>query len=59
MQDLFPAHLFIRVHKSFIVSKGRVGRIQKNKIMIGDHQIPIGRNYKEDLERDVMGKYKC
>lgn len=58
MQDLFPAHLFIRVHKSFIVSKSRVGRIQKNKIMIGDHQIPIGRNYKEDLERDVMGKYK-
>ncbi len=56
MQDLFPAHLFIRVHKSFIVSKSRVGRIQKNKIIIGDHQIPIGRNYKEDLERDVMGK---
>ena len=56
MQDLFPAHLFIRVHKSFIVSKSRVGRIQKNKIIIGDHQIPIGRNYKEDLERNVMGK---
>lgn len=56
MQDLFPAHLFIRVHKSFIVSKSRVGRIQKNKIIIGDHQIPIGRNYKEDLEIDVMGK---
>lgn len=56
MQDLFPAHLFIRVHKSFIVSKSRVGRIQKNKIIIGHHQIPIGRNYKEDLERNVMGK---
>ena len=54
MQELFPTHSFIRVHKSFIVSKGRVGRIRRNKIIIGDYQIPIGRNYKEELEKELM-----
>lgn len=53
MQELFPAERFIRVHKSFIVAKGRIRRIEKNRIIIGDHQIPIGRNYKEALEKTI------
>jgi len=57
MQDLFPGQFFIRVHKSFIVSKAKIGRITRNKIIIGSHEIPIGRNYKEDLENQVIGKY--
>jgi DNA-binding LytR/AlgR family response regulator len=56
MEALFPSILFIRVHKSFIVSKSRIGRIIKNKIIIGAHQIPIGRNYRDDLDRALMNK---
>lgn len=55
MQQLFPDALFIRVHKSFIVAKGKIRRIEKNRIIIGDHQIPIGRNYKEEMERKITG----
>lgn len=55
MQQLFPEPQFIRVHKSFIVSKDKIRRIEKNRIIIGDHQIPIGRNYKEDMERKITG----
>jgi DNA-binding LytR/AlgR family response regulator len=55
MQQLFPEPPFIRVHKSFIVSKAKIRRIEKNHIIIGDHQIPIGRNYKEDMERKITG----
>ena len=54
MQELFPAHLFIRVHKSFIVSKSRVTRIEKNKIIMDGHHIPIGRNYKEELDKEII-----
>ncbi|SEL26656.1 LytR/AlgR family response regulator transcription factor [Parapedobacter koreensis] len=53
MQKLFPSPRFIRVHKSFLVAMDKIKRIEKNRIIIGDHQIPIGRNYK-----DEMGK-KC
>lgn len=53
MQQLFPEPKFIRVHKSFIVAKENIRRIEKNRILIRDHQIPIGRNYKEELERKI------
>lgn len=55
MQQLFPDTQFIRVHKSFIVAKDKIRRIEKNRILIGDHQIPIGRNYKEEMERKITG----
>lgn len=56
MQQLFPDAQFIRVHKSFIVAKEKIRRIEKNRIIIGDHQIPIGRNYKEEFERKISGE---
>lgn len=56
MQRLFPAAQFIRVHKSFIVAKEKIQRIERHRIIIGDHQIPIGRNYKEELERKIADR---
>jgi DNA-binding LytR/AlgR family response regulator len=50
MLDIFP-HGFIRVHKSFIVSKPKITRIERNRIVLNGHQIPIGRNYREDVEK--------
>lgn len=55
MQQLFPGHQFLRVHKSFIVARDLIRRIDKNRIIIGDHQIPIGRNYKDEVERKISG----
>lgn len=49
MLDIFPASRFIRVHKSFIVSIDKIRRIERNRIIWGAHQIPIGRNYKEEV----------
>jgi len=55
MQALFPEALFIRVHKSFIVAKDRIRRVEGNKIIIGDQQIPIGRNYRSEMDRLTGG----
>jgi len=55
MLELFREGAFIRVHKSFIVAKDKIRRLERNRILIGDHQIPIGRNYKEEVERRIMG----
>lgn len=55
MQQLFPEPRFIRVHKSFIVAKEKIIRIAKSRIIIGEHQIPIGRNYRAQLERAISG----
>lgn len=50
IESKLPDDLFIRVHKSFIVAKNRIKFIQRGKIHIDDHQIPIGRSYKKALD---------
>lgn len=42
---------FIRVHKSYIVSKKHIKEIEGNRISIGKNQIPIGQTYKMNLKK--------
>ena len=56
MHAIFPEKLFMLVHKSFIVAKDKIIRIERNKIIIKDHQVPIGRNYKQEVEQWMAGK---
>ncbi len=53
MQELFPGPAFIRVHKSFIVAKNRVRKITRNQLILGKRDIPIGRVYRDDLEKKI------
>ncbi|ACU62813.1 LytR/AlgR family response regulator transcription factor [Chitinophaga pinensis] len=55
MQALFPETLFMRVHKSFIVAKDKIRRVERNSILIADQQIPVGRNYKAALDKLIDG----
>jgi DNA-binding LytR/AlgR family response regulator len=45
--DKLPANLFIRVHKSYVVSIDHIKAIQKSKIIVDDIRIPVGETYKE------------
>ncbi|MFT3703268.1 MAG: response regulator transcription factor [Agriterribacter sp.] len=56
MHDIFPEKYFMRVHKSFIVAKNKIVRTERNKIILKNFQVPIGRNYKEVLEKFMAGK---
>jgi two-component system, LytTR family, response regulator len=47
IEEQLPGSNFIRVQKSYIVSKDYVTAIRKNSIFIGDIEIPVGDNYKE------------
>lgn len=51
MLDIFPHKRFIRVHKSFIVALSKITRLESNRIILKEHEIPIGRSFKDDLER--------
>jgi DNA-binding LytR/AlgR family response regulator len=44
-----PADGFVRVHKSFAVSKTHINSIVGNRITIGTHNIPIGKVYKANV----------
>ncbi|RDC65713.1 Sensory transduction protein LytT [Adhaeribacter pallidiroseus] len=53
VQEMFPLLLFIRVHKSFLVASKVIKRIERNQIIISNYHIPIGRNYREDVEKKI------
>ncbi|RPE08064.1 DNA-binding response regulator [Chitinophaga lutea] len=45
---------FIRVHKSFLVSKSKIEAIENNEIIIREFRIPISRNYREQVLEQVV-----
>jgi len=47
IEELLPASLFIRIHRSFIINRSRITHIEGNRVFIGKHELPIGSNYKE------------
>lgn len=49
LEKLLPTGQFIKVHRSFIVNKEKIGRIEGNRIYIKHYEIPIGKNYKDDF----------
>jgi len=53
MQDLFPPDRFLRVHKSFIINLQKIQQLDRNGIFINDQQVPIGRNFREALEKFI------
>lgn len=46
-EELLPASKFIRIQKSYIVSKNSITAVRKNSVFIGALELPIGENYKE------------
>ena len=49
-----PPDQFVKVHKSFIVSRGHVGRVLGSEILINGIQIPLSRNFKDSFQKNVV-----
>jgi DNA-binding LytR/AlgR family response regulator len=49
MEEKLPAEGFARVHKSFIVSLDKITAFKKNRLMLGDTEIPVSDNYKDKI----------
>ncbi|MCD6068801.1 MAG: DNA-binding response regulator [Bacteroidetes bacterium] len=47
LEELLDKHLFLRVHKSFIINTQQITAFNAAEIEIGEVVIPIGRSYKE------------
>jgi DNA-binding LytR/AlgR family response regulator len=51
IEKLLPAHLFKRIHRSYIISIGKVNSYSAEIIEVNGISLPVGRGY-----RDIMGK---
>lgn len=55
----FNKHLddrFIRIHKSYVVAIDKISAITAYDVEIGETELPIGRNFKENLMQKVTNK---
>ena len=50
-ETLFSKEEFLRVHKSFMVALDKIKLIEGNRILIEEHQIPIGQTYRSLISK--------
>ena len=51
VENMLPRNLFIRIHRSFIVSVNKVTAFTNNDVEIGKTEIPIGRSYTDVFKK--------
>ena len=55
IDELLSKSDFLRIHRSFIISKKKIEAFNASDVEIAGKQIPIGRSYKE-LVQSVLGQ---
>ena len=55
LEESLPREQFLRIHRSFIVNLEKIDAYSATDVEIGKHNIPIGRNYKNDVMK-VLAK---
>ena len=43
--EKLPSQEFIRIHRSYIIPISKIQKFNKNKIVVGSKEIPIGSSY--------------
>jgi DNA-binding LytR/AlgR family response regulator len=56
LEEELPSENFMRVHRSYIIPLDKIEAIERNHIVIGNQQIVIAPNYKDDLMKYIGGK---
>jgi two-component system response regulator LytT len=48
-----PPELFLQVHKSYIINLGCINALHSDHVRISQHEIPVGREFKESFFKKV------
>jgi DNA-binding LytR/AlgR family response regulator len=49
IEDKLPRHLFLKVHRSFIINFKKIIDIEDNSVLISKHVIPVSRSNRSEL----------
>jgi DNA-binding LytR/AlgR family response regulator len=53
LEEQCPATDFLRIHKSYIVSKKSISAVKKSSVFIGELELPVGDLYKDEVSAFV------
>lgn len=51
LEQKFTAPDFLRTHRSYIINVSKVDAIRNGALILGTHEVPIGKSYKEEVLR--------
>ncbi|QDH80151.1 response regulator transcription factor [Echinicola soli] len=52
-EKLLPSY-FCRIHRSFIVNKSKIDKIERHQVTVNKHTVPIGSSYADNLQADTI-----
>ncbi|WP_162051686.1 LytR/AlgR family response regulator transcription factor [Pontibacter pamirensis] len=50
LSELLPADKFTRVHRSYIVAKDRIDKIERHQVCVKGQCVPVGASYMQQLQ---------
>ena len=50
-QTLLPAASFMRIHRSYIICKKNITKIERNSVWIQQTELPVGASYASDVAK--------
>ncbi len=56
LEETLPKEIFIRIHRSFIISISKINSYNADLIVIGNAELPIGRLFKQNVIRKLQLK---
>ncbi len=55
LERFLPESEFMRVHRSFIINTTKIKTIERNRIVFGNHYIPVSESYKQAFTNYIAG----
>ena len=49
IEEQLPAHLFIRIHRSYLIAVNAIKSVNTEEVILPDITLPISKNYKEQV----------
>ena len=53
LEETLPSTRFIRIHRSFIIQKSKIDSISRNRVTIGNKELPVGESYKQEFNKVI------
>ena len=53
LEEMLPAE-FLRVHRSYIVNRQHIARVEDGAVHVGKHHIPVSETYRDELRRKLV-----
>lgn len=54
LEDILPAKLFMRVHRSYMVNKNKVAALKGKDLLIAEAKIPVSASYYEAVKQQLF-----